>query len=143
MPAREEYHIIKWSKTYWKEDCPLCKVLENNEQHILWNWKYWFILHNIYPYTGQENHIMAVPKIHKKYSYELSTEETMELCEVFCFVKKFFWEQKYFSMTRETLDNRSIEHFHIHFLAWKLQGKYIRNMLMNQWFPVIQYLDEK
>lgn len=141
MSTREEYHTIKGNKTYGKDDCPLCKVLQNQEHHILWVWEHWFILHNIFPYSWQKNHIMAVPKIHKKYSYEISSQESSELSEVYKFVKDFYGEEKYFSAARETMDNRSIEHFHIHFLPWRLQWKYLRNMLMNQWFPVVQYLD--
>lgn len=40
------------------------------------------------------------------------------------------------------MENRSIEHFHQHFIPGKLQGKYLRNMLMNQGFPVVQYLED-
>jgi hypothetical protein len=34
------------------------------------------------------------------------------------------------------MGNRSVEHYHMHFIAGKLQGKYLRNMLMNQGFPI-------
>jgi diadenosine tetraphosphate (Ap4A) HIT family hydrolase len=37
--------------------------------------------------------------------------------------------------------NRSVEHFHIHFVPWKLQGKYLRKMLQNQGFPIVENLD--
>jgi hypothetical protein len=32
--------------------------------------------------------------------------------------------------------NRSVEHLHMHFLAGKLQWRYLRKMLENQWFPI-------
>ncbi len=138
--TREEYHMTKGKKVFWKEDCPFCD-LEANKERIIWRGKHWFFIQNKYPYSGEENHIMLVPFQHILYSYELQTEQTQELVEAYKFVKEFFWEQMYFSCTRETIDNRSVEHFHMHFLPWRLQWKYIRNMLMNQGFPVVQNLD--
>lgn len=64
---------------------------------------------------------MLVPYEHKKFSYELTTEETSEMADAYKFIKDFYGNGKYFSATRETMDNRSIEHFHIHFLPGRLQ----------------------
>ncbi len=138
--TREEYHILKWDITYGKDDCPFCDV-DANKESIIWKGKHWFIIHNTFPYTGQKNHLMAVPFIHKKFSHELENFETEELTEVYKQIQKFYAQQIYFSFTRESLANRSVEHLHIHFVPGKLQGKYIRNMLMKQGFPVVQNLD--
>ncbi len=140
--TREEYHTTKWKKVFSKDDCPFCD-LESNKERILWRWKYWFIIQNKYPYSGQENHLMLVPYLHKIFSHELNSGETEELAEAYKWIKQFYSEQIYFSCTRESMANRSVEHFHTHFLPGKLQWKYLRNMLMNQWFPVVQYLDEQ
>ncbi len=39
-------------------------------------------------------------------------------------------------MTRETLNNRSVEHYHMHFLHGKLSDTPIIDMLKDQGFPV-------
>jgi len=98
-------------------------------------------LHNIYPYSGNELHIMAVPYEHKIYSTELNEAELKELQIVYKKVKEFFWEENYFSCVRESMINRSVEHYHIHFIPWRLQGKYLRKMLERQGFPIIEDLD--
>lgn len=84
---------------------------------------------------------MAVTYSHKKYFLDLNDQEILELRQIHLFVKDFYKGNNYFSCLRETMANRSIEHLHMHFLPWKLQGKYLRNMLMNQWFPIEEYLD--
>ena len=117
--------------------------MEDQEENIVWKWKYWYILHNIYPYSGDEGHIMAVPYKHRQFSVELSSQEFAEMKEIQEFVKGFFKgkSKDYFSATRETMWNRSVEHVHIHFISWKLQWKYLRKMLQNQGFPIVQELE--
>lgn len=140
--TREEYHAKKWNKKiYWKEDCPFCDIEKNKQDEIIWKWKFWNIIYNIGSYSWDKNHIMAVPKIHKMFFSELNEEEILELKKVHEFVKKYFWEKQYFSFTRETLANRSVEHLHMHFLVWKLQWKFLRKMLELQWFPIKQELN--
>lgn len=131
MLTRKEYHAKKWKKIYWLDDCPFCGYSD-----IIWKWKYWFIIKNFSPYSWDEKHLMAIPFAHKKYSVELLEEEFAWLKEVQEFVKNFYWEENFFSCTRETMWNRSVEHFHIHFVPWRLQGKYLRKMLENQGFPI-------
>lgn len=133
--TREKYHEKKWKKVYSEKDCPFCKV-EEQSWHTIWKGKYWYILHNISPYSGNEKHIMAVPYKHLKVAWDLTKEYFSELKDVNIFVKNFFWVQEYFSFTRETMANRSAEHYHIHFLVWKLQWRYLRKMLENQGFPI-------
>lgn len=143
--TREELHkkLEKiWKKIYGKDDCPFCDIVWQKE-HILWKGNFWYILHNLYSYSWNDKHIMAVPYEHKIYSTDLMIQEIQELEIVYKKVKEFFWEENYFSFTRETMANRSVEHFHIHFLVWKLQGKYLRKMLQNQGFPIVENLDLK
>ena len=131
MLTREEYHAKKWKKVYWKDDCPFCFDFEP-----IWEWEHWYLVKNISPYSWNEQHLMAVPHKHKNFSFELSLEELSELKNIHNFVRKFYWKEDYFSCTRETMSNRSIEHLHINFIPWKLQGKYLRKMLEDQWFTI-------
>lgn len=134
--SREDYHKKKSKKIYWKDDCPFCKKSEQKKR-IIWEWKYWYILHNISPYSWDHRHIMAVPYQHIKYFHDIEDQKYFkELKEVKKVVKDFFWNQEYFSFTRESMWNRSVEHLHIHFLVWKLQGKFLRKMLELQWYPI-------
>lgn len=140
--SRDDYHKILWWKIIDKQNCPFCwKNLDYST--MIWEWKYWRIFYNKFPYTGNSMHIMALPKEHKKFFYEITAEEFSEMTEVHKKVKEFFWEQDYFSFTRETFweETRSVEHLHMHFLAWILKWKYIRKMLEKQWFPIKQDLN--
>lgn len=84
---------------------------------------------------------MAIPKGHVCYSKDLNTDHLWEFWEVHAFVKEYFGEEKYFSFTRETMDCRSVEHLHIHFLAWELQWRFLRKMLELQGYPITQELN--
>lgn len=137
--TRNEYYSKKWKKVYWEDDCPFCKT-EEQEWHTIWKWKYWYILHNLYPYTWDERHLMVVPYVHKKYYLELTDEEILDYKNACIFIREFYWDKNYFSCLRETMANKSIEHLHYHFISWKLQWKYLRKMLMDQWFPIIEDL---
>lgn len=140
---REEYDkITSLNKETWEnkhvfreDDCPFC-IIEAHQDYILWEWKYWKIIYNKYPYSWDEKHLMAVPRAHKAFSSDLSAEELLELHEVYGEIRRLYGSENYFSCTRETMANRSIEHLHIHFLPGKLQGKYLRKMLENQGFPI-------
>ena len=133
--TREDYFKKIWTSVYWKKDCPFCGI-EKLKSQIVWEWKKWFILHNIYPYSWNDKHLMATTYEHKKYFLDLNDDEILELKDIHFFIKNFYKENNYFSCTRETMSNRSIEHFHMHFLPWKLQWKYLRKMLMDQGFPI-------
>ena len=138
--SRDDYHKQKWDKKIiWKENCPFCNP-EQNEEYIVWKGKFWYILRNFSPYTWDENHLMAVPYEHIAFSTDLTIEHLKELELVHKFVAKYFAGRNYFSFTRESLSWRSVEHLHMHFLPWIIQGKYLRHMLMNQWFPIKQDL---
>lgn len=139
--TRKEYHAKKGKKVFWKQDCPFCDR-EEKKDYMVWDWKHWFILIAKWPYTGNAQHLMACPKEHICFSEWLQAEHWTELQEVHKFCKTYFWNSDYFQATRETMGNRSVEHYHLHFIAGRLQGKYLRNMLMNQGFPVEEYLSE-
>lgn len=140
LQSRDEYHKKIWNKILWLNECPFC-CREDQKWHTIWKWKYWYILHNIFPYSWNDQHIMAVPYEHKIYFTELSNEEILELRDVGNIVKDFYNWENYFSCIRETLANRSIEHLHIHYIPWKLQWKYLRKMLEHQWFPIKEELN--
>lgn len=55
-------------------------------------------------------------------------------------MREFFGDTEYFSCTRESIGNRSVEHLHIHFIPGVLKGKFLRKMLELQGFPIKQTL---
>ena len=139
LGTREEYNK-KWADfLFGKEDCPLCEEKEGGEM-LIWQWKHWFITYNKYPYTWTKFHLMAMPNRHICFAHELNQDEISWLYEVHQFIKDYFWNKQYFSFTRETLANRSVEHLHMQFTEWKLQWKYLRKMFQDQWFPIVQEL---
>ncbi len=129
------YHTNK--KRYddlWIDNCPLCDTDSQSQKDIiLWRWKHWYILYNKFPYTHTKKHIMAVPYEHKSRSEDIEKELFSELYEVHKFVRSFFEEEDYFSFTRETFAWRSLSHYHIHFLNGTMKGKYLREMLKEQY----------
>jgi len=139
--TRDEYHTsLNGQGIIGRDGCPFCD-LDGQNEYVLWKWKHWFLCHNKFPYSGNDQHIMALPFSHKVFFTELDTDELLELWEVHVQVKAFYGEKNYFSCTRETLgdwerDARSIEHLHIHFVPGKLEGKYLRKMLEHQGFPI-------
>ncbi len=118
----------------WKSNCPFCDYNSANQKElILWRWKNWYVIKNKFPYTNTGKHLMAIPYQHKCVAWDLSSDEFSDLKEVQEFIKSYFWDSDYFSFVRETFANRSLEHYHLHFLNWKLQWKFIREMLKWQW----------
>ena len=136
--TRAEYHTKIWKGIMWKNECPFCNV-EETKNTLLETFDHWKIVLNKYPYSGQENHLMAVPIRHVQFVWELNSDEFVELPKVHKFIKDFYreaGEKDYFSATRETMGNRSVEHYHMHFIPGRLQGEFLRCMLQNQGFPV-------
>ena len=119
----------------WRDGCPFCDVALQSG-HTVWKGKYWYILYNLFPYSGDDQHLMAVPYAHRSFAHELDQDEVSELADVYAWMKNFYGERPYFSCTRETMDHRSIEHFHMHYIPGKLQWKYLRKMLEWQGFPI-------
>lgn len=137
--SRTEYHTLKWKEMYGKDDCPFCEHHISNNA-VVWRGTYWYLLHNIASYSWDHRHIMAVPYEHICFTKDLWSQHLMELSQVHRAVEEFFWADQYFSFTRETMASRSVEHLHMHFLAWKLQWKFLRKMLELQGFPIKQEL---
>jgi diadenosine tetraphosphate (Ap4A) HIT family hydrolase len=136
--TRKEYGaFLNGRELLEAHECPFCEM-EKHKDMIIWEWVYWVVLYNKYPYTGNDQHIMAVPRAHKEFFTEFSPEEIAELWRVHEEVKKFFWEKTYFSFCRETHGTitKSIKHYHMQFIGAELQGKYLMKMLQNQGFPI-------
>ena len=134
--SRKEYEndIIKNQyNDLWKSNCPFCK----KDEFVIWEWDYWFISHNKYPYLGLENHLLAIPHRHVVYTKDLSKEECEELPKVFEFMNKFYEWGKYFSFIRETIEWRSLEHLHYHylpgFITWSDIEYFLDKNLNKQW----------
>ena len=139
ITSRAEYDAHVQDRILGRDECPFCDT-DGQSGHIVWKGKSWYILRNLFSYSGDTDHLMAVPYIHKRFSHELDQDEIEELKEIYSFMKEYYGEKDYFSSTRETLANRSIEHYHMHFIPGKLQGKYLRKMLEGQGFPIHEEL---
>jgi len=72
-----------------KEECPFCNV-EKTKNTLIYEFIYWKIILNKHPYSGQENHLMAVPKRHFIFAYEMSEEEHSEILEIHKFMRDFY-----------------------------------------------------
>jgi hypothetical protein len=77
---------------------------------------------------------MLIPIEHHSYSHEVSWVEYSELHDAEQFIKEFFDEEWYFSFTRESMSERSVEHLHTHYIPGKLKRRIITEMLIEQWF---------
>lgn len=129
--SREEYQKKIWKKMLGENNCPFCEPDETINK-IVWKWKSWNIMVNISPYTWDDYHIMATPVKHKKFFYELEDDELLELKKVHEFVRDYYPNGEYFSATRETFWNRSVEHYHTHFFPGKLSDSKMIQMLDEQ-----------
>ena len=133
--TRSEYDQKKSKKIYGKADCPICP-LDINSEEVIWVGKSWKLIYNISPYTGTKEHIMAIPNDHICYFRDLKSEHMLEFPDLYDQVEKFYGDGDYFSFTRESFGNRTVEHYHMHFLPGKMQDIYLRKMLKDQGFPI-------
>ncbi len=124
--------MMLWKDSIWKTECPFCKTPPKEKKLIIWEWKYWEIRHNKYPYAWLKNHLLVIPKKHKEHTKELSKSEFWELKEVEKFMSNYYWNQNYFSFIRQTNWGKSIKHLHYHFLPWVLYSKYLEEALYEQ-----------
>ena len=136
---RKDYDEKTRNKLLWKDECPFCGIVWSRET-ILWKGEYWYIIRNIFPYSGEHHHLMVVPYRHIQYSYELEAEEFLELRKIHQFMRGFYGKHDYFSATRETMGNRSVEHLHMHFIPGTLKWAFLRKMLELQGFPIAEDL---
>lgn len=77
---------------------------------------------------------MAIPIKHIKLSHEIPSEVMSEYPEVLKFIHDFFLWKKYFSFMRESVESRSLEHLHYHFLPGKVGYNDIEYFLKKQGF---------
>lgn len=142
--SRDEYKkILNWW-VLWRDRCPFCADGELFDKDMLiWEGDFWVIMRNKFPYTGNDKHLLVTPKRHVILSSEITEREWWEFVYIHNFMREFFWENEYFSFTRETYFNesdRSVEHLHMHFVPWSIKWKFIRKMLELQGFPITQEL---
>jgi len=69
------------------ENCPFCIKLDKNK--IIFESKYWFVMPNENPYFDDENGLMAIPKRHLEFTYDLISEEFADFVEVEKFMKEY------------------------------------------------------
>ena len=138
---REEYKTKLQSKEIWNDphNCPFCNISKKPQQ-IFWEWKNWYVIYNIFPYSWNDQHLMLIPKNHIRFSVDISSDMWMEFGEAHRIIKDFYAGHEYFSFTRETFAWRSLEHYHMHFLPGTMKWKFLRKMLELQWFPITQEL---
>jgi hypothetical protein len=67
-------------------------------------------------------------------AYELNAEEMIEYPIVEKFIYDFYQWGAYFTFMRESLQNRSLEHIHYHFLPWKISYSDLEYFLKKQGF---------
>lgn len=128
LVSRLNYDITK--KT--KDNCPFCILVD--KKNIIWKWKYFFIIHNKYPYLWLNTHLLVVPYKHRIMTSELSKKEYWELKEVEKFMENFYSWLDYFSFIRQSNfdDSRSVEHLHYHYLPWKIYPHDVEHFLSKQ-----------
>lgn len=113
---REDY-IAK--NPYLKgEDCPFCKLEEDEKSLFLYKTKYWEVRFNKFPYYWHKQNLLAFPIEHKANTTELNDEEILDFKNIELFMKDYFGEKNYFSFIRHGTWWRSVEHLHYHYLEW-------------------------
>lgn len=117
----------------WKHECKFCSDYIDTSYQIF-ETQYWRVLHNKFPVLGISNQIMAIPKIHYKMAYDIPREVMAEYPEVEKFVYNFFQWESYFTFMRESIQNRSMEHIHYHFIPGKINYKHLEYILLDQGF---------
>jgi diadenosine tetraphosphate (Ap4A) HIT family hydrolase len=116
MEFGDRLEYLKRNPFMEKENCIFCHSTGKDKQYIIWETKHWTIRYNKYPYFWSTKNLLSSPKKHKKFTYELSEEELVDLKEVESFIKEFYKWENYFSFIRETIGWRTAEHLHYHFL---------------------------
>ena len=113
--------------------CVFCEAFLD-KHYVIFETEHWRVIHNKYPILWLREHIMAIPKQHIKYAYEISAEIMGEYPQVEKFVSDFYAGASYFTFMRESLQNRSLEHIHYHFLPGKMNYKHLEYILLEQGF---------
>ncbi len=63
-----------------------------------------------------QEHIMAFPKTHYILAKDIPEEVFADYKNIEIFVADFYRDTPYFTFMRESVEGRSIEHIHYHFL---------------------------
>ena len=121
--TKEEYKKLKETtlKDLWKSNCPFCDF-KTQWDRVVWKGKFLYITHALCPYMWMKDHLMIIPYLHRKYTYDMTKQEFWELKEAELFIKNYYWDKHYFSFIRETMWDRSLEHLHYHFLPWSVHS---------------------
>lgn len=123
--------------------CVFCEYESISQQKlIVWRGKYFYILHNKFPYLGLETHLLAVPYRHVCQTSEMTREEFCELQDVEKFMKNFYGDKKYFSFIRQSWEAKSLNHLHYHFMEGEIWETHIENMLLWQGYERIERPEE-
>ncbi len=117
-----------------KNNCPFCNWYNNEPEYIIKEFEHWYVVHNKYPVLGLQNHLMAIPYRHTLMSKDLTNEQMIEYPNVLKFIHEFYEWKKYFSFLRESIESRSLEHLHYHFLPWNIHYDDIEYFLKKQWY---------
>ncbi len=122
--TREEYKKVKANELAdkWVSHCPFCHRDEQKEL-MLWEGKYWYIMHNKYPIWWRSDHIMAIPKRCVEFTKDLTSQEMSEFPEVEKFMADFYRNHEdYWSMIRQSSNIKSVLHLHYHYLPWEIHA---------------------
>lgn len=133
---RSEYDAVKNTslKDKWEKNCPFCNA-ESQAEYIIWEWKYWYISHNKFPFVGTRKHLLVYPKICKRFTKDIPDEFWSEYPKILAFMWEFYWDESYFSFIREKGEAKSVHHLHYHFLPGELECEPLIDMLQRQWIP--------
>jgi diadenosine tetraphosphate (Ap4A) HIT family hydrolase len=92
------------------------------------------VVHNKFPILGLSAHIMAVPKRHILLAQDISADIMSQYPKALKFVHEFYKGKKYFSFMRESVESRSLEHLHYHFISGTIGYKDLEHFLKKQGF---------
>ena len=115
-----------WNESIWKDNCPFCK---DDDWLKIWEWKYWNIRHNKYPYNWLKNHLLLIPYRHIEHTMDLNNDELIELKIADKFFNEYYKPENYFSIIRQTNWWKSIKHLHYHYLPWILYSSKLEKIL--------------
>lgn len=126
-----------WEKTQpkdlWKSQCAFCSEYIDLSYQI-YETTHWRVLHNKFPVLWLKTQLLAIPKEHYTLAHEIPAEVMAEYPKIEKFVYQFYKWWPYFTFMRESLQNRSMEHIHYHFLPGKINYKHLEYVLLDQGF---------
>jgi len=130
---RWDYWEIKKTilKDKGEKNCPFCDI-QKQKEYIIWEWVYWYIAHNKFPFVWTKKHLLVYPKICERITKNLPSYYWKEFSKIHQFMFDFYWDESYFSFIREKGETKSIHHLHYHFLPWELECGPLENMLQQQ-----------